>query len=193
MNDAVLSFLRTRKSALLPTLGEPGPDEGQIGAVIEIAARVPDHGVLNPWRFILYRGDARMRVGEALAALQERRNGPLDPVSLKKELARFSRAPLVVGVVSSPKNDPKIPQWEQFLSGAAAAMNLVHAATALGFGANWVTGWYADDAEAARLLGAGEGERFVGFVHVGTIRADTPDRPRPDWRDLVSDWSAPTG
>lgn len=191
MNDSVLTFLRTRKSALLPTLGEPGPDADQIGAMLEIAARVPDHGVLAPWRFVLYRGDARIAVGEALAALQQRRNGPLDPIALKKELARFSRAPLVVGVLSAPKNEPKVPEWEQFLSAGAAAMNLVHAASALGFGANWVTGWYADDVEASRMLGAGEGERFVGFVHVGSLKAETPDRPRPDWRPLVSDWVAP--
>lgn len=189
MNDPVIAFLRTRKSALLPTLGEPGPDAGQIGIMLEIAARVPDHGVLAPWRFTLYRGEARTAVGEALAAMQERRNGPLDPVSRKKELGRFSRAPLVVGIVSAPKDDPKVPQWEQFLSAGAAAMNVVHAATALGFGANWVTGWYAEDGEAARMLGAGEGERFVGFVHVGALRGETPDRPRPDWRSLVSDWA----
>lgn len=188
MNDAVIAFLRQRKSSLLPTLGEPGPDEATLGVMLEIAARVPDHGVLNPWRFILYRGDARLKAGVALAAIQEKR-APLDPVALKKELNRFSRAPLVVAVVSAPKADPKIPEWEQFLSAGAAAMNLVHAASACGFGANWVTGWYADDAEAAKALGARDGERIVGFVHVGTIKGETPDRPRPDWRALVSEWS----
>lgn len=189
MNDTVISFLRQRKSALLPTLGEPGPDAETLGVMLEIAARVPDHGVLNPWRFILYKGEARLKAGEALATLQEKRGGPLDPVALKKELNRFSRAPLVVAVVSAPKADPKVPEWEQFLSAGAAAMNLVHAATACGFGANWVTGWYADDEEAAAILGAAPGERIIGFVHVGSIRGETPDRPRPDWRTLVSEWT----
>lgn len=191
MNQTVVDFLRRRKSPLVPSLGEPGPTEDQIGLILEIASRVPDHGILVPWRFILYRGDARLKAGEALAALQEKRHGPLDPVSLKKELNRFSRAPLVVAIVSSPKEDPKIPEWEQFLSGGAAAMNLVLAATALGFGANWVTGWYSDDPEARAVLGAKPGERIVGFVHVGTPREEAPDRPRPDWRNLVTEWKPP--
>ncbi len=189
MNEPVVDFLRARKSSLLPTLGEPGPSEDALARMFEIASRVPDHGNLSPWRFIVYSGEARHRVGERFAAMMERRHGPLDPVSRKKELVRFARAPLVIGVVSSPKDDPKIPEWEQFLSAGAAALNLVHAAIALGFGANWVTGWFSDDEEAARMLGAGPGERFAGFVHVGSITGETPERPRPDWRALVSVWN----
>lgn len=187
-NDAVLAHLRRRKSALLPTLGEPGPSAAELAILMEIACRVPDHGVLMPWRFVLMRGSAREEAGERLAAIVERRAGPLDPAARRKELNRFTRAPLVVTVVSAPKADPKVPEWEQFLSAGAAAMNLLHAATALGYGANWVTGWYAEDAEASAMLGAGTGERIAGFVHVGTIRDETPERPRPDWHTLVSDW-----
>ena len=94
---------------------------------------MPDHGRLEPWRFILYRGEARAKIGEKLAELAEKREGPLPEGRRQQELARFSRAPLVIGVISSPKEHPKIPQWEMFLSGGAAAMNLVLAANALGY------------------------------------------------------------
>lgn len=189
MNDSVIAFLRSRKSSILPTLTDPGPNEAEIETILEIASRVPDHGNLVPWRFILYRGDARLKVGEMFADMMERRHGPLDPVSRKKELVRFSRAPLVIGVVSSPKVDPAAPEWEQFLTAGAIAFNIVHSAIALGYGANWVTGWFSDDAEAAPALGAKKGERFVGFVHVGTMKSESPERPRPDWRTLVSEWN----
>ena len=112
--------------------------------MIRIATRVPDHGRLEPWRFILYRGEARVEIGEQLAALAEQREGPLPEGRRNQELARFSRAPLVIGVVSSPKENPKIPQWEMFLSGGMAAMNLMIAANALGYGTNMISNWYSD-------------------------------------------------
>ena len=132
------------RSAPIQELTLPGPSDQEIDTLIRIASRVPDHGRLEPWRFILYRGAARDEVGDALAALAERREGPLPENAVEQELTRFSRAPLVIGVVSSPKAHPKIPQWEMFLSAGAAAMNLVIAANALGYGANWITNWYSD-------------------------------------------------
>lgn len=189
--NALLDLLRTRISPPIHELTEPGPDDAQITAMIEAALRVPDHGRLTPWRFILYRGDARTRVGERLAELAERREGPLSEGRRNQELARFSRAPLVVGVVSSPKPNPKIPEWEMFLSGGAVAMNLLHAAHALGFKANWITNWYADVAEGRALLGLEPHERVVGFVHIGTHRGDVPDRPRPAASSIVQDWVEP--
>lgn len=159
--------------------------------MIRVASRVPDHGRLEPWRFIIYRGAARQRVGELLADLAETREGPLSDVRRSQEQARFSRAPLVIGVVSSPKQHPKIPEWEMFLSGGAAAMNLVLAASALGYGANWVTGWYSDVAEARLLLGLRPNERVVGFVHVGTFAGTVPDRSRPDVQAIMTDYTGP--
>ncbi|MCB1424314.1 MAG: nitroreductase [Zhengella sp.] len=172
-------------------LKEPGPDGNEIETMIRIAARVPDHGKLQPWRFILYRGDMRHRVGELLAGRLEERDGPLTPGAREKELERFTRAPLVIGVISCPRESDKIPQWEMFLSAGAACMNLVHAAHALGFGANWITNWYSEDAEARRLLGLKPEERVAGFVHVGTVEGTRPDRPRPEPADVMSDYSGP--
>ncbi|MCO5157280.1 MAG: nitroreductase [Aquamicrobium sp.] len=191
MNQPVIDFLLSRRSKPIGELKEPGPSDADIRTMLTAAARVPDHGRLAPWRFILYRGDARHRVGEALAALAEKREGELPEHRRQQELARFSRAPLVVGVVSVPRDHPKVPDWEKFLSGGAAAMNLLIAAGALGYGASWITNWYADDEEGKRILGIAPAERVVGFVHIGTYDGTTPERPRPELADIVSNYAGP--
>lgn len=189
--NALADYLLTRQSPAIPMLKEPGPGPDEIETLIRIAARVPDHGKLQPWRFILYRGEARHRAGELLARRLEERDGPLTPGQREKELERFSRAPLVIGVISCPRPSEKIPQWEMFLSAGAACMNLVHAAHALGYGANWITNWYAEDAEARRLLGLKPDERVAGFVHIGTVEGTRADRPRPEPADVMSDYAGP--
>lgn len=191
MNRTVLDFLLARKSAPIPELKEPAPSEAEIRTILTAASRVPDHGKLTPWRFILYRGEARHRVGELLAARAAEREGPLADARRQQELERFSRAPLVIGVVSVPRDNPKIPQWEMFLSGGAAAMNLVLAANALGYGTNWITNWYSDDEEGRRILGLSPDERVVGFVHIGTFDGEAFERPRPDVSTLYADWPGP--
>ncbi len=191
MATSVIDHLLTRNSAPIPELKEPAPTDSQIKTMLTAASRVPDHGRLAPWRFILYRGDARVEVGEKLAELAEKREGPLTEGRRQQELTRFSRAPLVVGVISSPKDNAKIPQWEMLLSGGAAAMNLIHAANALGFGANWITNWYSDVAEGRALLGLAPDERVVGFVHIGTYSGQPFERPRPDVSTLYADYDGP--
>ncbi len=191
MNTSLVDYLSSRISPPIQELKEPGPDDGEIAQMIRLATRVPDHGRLEPWRFVLYRGEARVKVGEQLAALAEKREGPLPDWRRQQELTRFSRAPLVIGVVSSPKDHPKIPQWEMFLSGGAVAMNLVHAANALGYRANWITNWYSDIEEGRRVLGLAPQERMIGFVHIGTYAGTVPERPRPDVTKLVSDYNGP--
>lgn len=193
MDSPVIDFLLSRASPPIHELAAPGPSDTEIATMMAVASRVPDHGRLEPWRFILYRGAARDRVGELLTDLAERREGPLTEGRRKQELSRFSRAPLVVGVVSSPKQNPKIPEWEMFLSGAAAAMNLVHAANALGYKTNWITNWYSDVEEGRAILGLAPHERAVGFVHIGTFKGEMPERPRPDPQTLYADWSGPHG
>lgn len=191
MTSPVVDFLLKRRSSPIDKLTEPAPDDSQIETMIRIASRVPDHGRLAPWRFILYRGDARHEIGRQLADLAEQREGPLPEARLEKERTRFSRAPLVIGVVHITRDSPKIPQWEMFLSGGAAAMNLLLAANALGFGANWISNWYADDEEGRRLLGLKKDERVIGFVHIGTYAGEVTDRPRPDVATLYADYAGP--
>ncbi|MEO3387531.1 nitroreductase [Mesorhizobium sp. CAU 1741] len=191
MSSSVIDFLLARKSAPIAELRQPGPSQDEIRTLLTVATRVPDHGMLAPWRFILYRGDARIRAGELLAARAAEREGELSEARRQQELTRFSRAPLVIGVVSNPREHPKIPQWEMVLSGAAAAMNLVLAANALGYGANWITNWYSDDEEGRRILGLAPHERVIGFVHIGTHEGVPFERPRPDIDALVTDYTGP--
>jgi nitroreductase len=193
LNKTVIDFLLARQSAPIERMTGPAPGDDDIEIMLRAASRVPDHGRLAPWRFILYRGAAREAIGDRLAALAQEREGPLPEGRLEKERTRFSRAPLVIGVVHIPRDNPKIPTWEMFLSGGAAAMNLVIAANALGYGANWITNWYADDAEGRRILGLEPHERVIGFVHVGRHEGPIPERPRPDVATLWTDYAGPAG
>jgi nitroreductase len=191
MASPIIDFLLTRNSAPIPELSEPAPGDSEIETMLTIASRVPDHGRLTPWRFILYRGSVREKIGEKLAELAEQREGPLTEGRRNQELTRFSRAPLVIGVVSSPKDNPKIPQWEMFLSGGMAAMNLMIAANALGYGTNMITNWYSAVEEGRALLGLAPHERVVGFVHIGSYAGPAPERPRPNVATLYADYSGP--
>lgn len=191
MASPIIDFMLSRASAPIDQLTGPGPSDSEIETMLTIASRVPDHGRLEPWRFILYRGPVREEIGEALVALMEKLEGPQPEGRKDKERTRFSRAPLVIGVVSSPKQNMKIPEWEMFLSGGAAAMNLLIAANGLGYGANWVSNWFSDVEEGRRLLGLAPHERVVGFVHIGNHDGEIWKRPRPDVAALYADYSGP--
>jgi len=187
----IFDFLAQRSSTPISAISGPAPEGEELAALLKVAARVPDHGRLTPWRFILYRGDARLKVGEYLAQRAEEIEGPMPEGRKEKELTRFSRAPLVVGVVSSPVAHERIPEWEQFLSAGAVAMNLCTAANALGYASNWITNWYSDDASARAFLGLAPNERVAGFVHIGTAANKMPERPRADMDKIVTEYSGP--
>jgi nitroreductase len=184
----LLQHLRTRRSIPAVSLGAPAPEADVLADMLTIAARVPDHGKLAPWRFILYRGAGAAAAGEELAAILAARDPGIAPDRLALERGRFTRAPLVVGVVSRAAAHPKIPLWEQELSSACVALNLLHAAHAHGFAGQWVTEWPTYDAEAGAALGLADGERFAGFVHIGTPTAAPFERDRPDVAALVSEF-----
>ncbi len=188
MPDA-LELLKTRKSVSANFLGPPGPNDDEISEILTIASRVPDHGKLTPWRFVVFAGDARVKASEKLAALFAEKNPHADPKAIEEERRRLARAPLVIAVVWKPALHPKIPEWEQMLSAGNAAFNIVLASHALGYAAQWTTGWIATDADAGRILELLPGERFVAFVHIGTPTAQPADRPRPALADAVSYWS----
>ena len=187
-NAVLRDYLLTRRSVGIAFLREPGPTAAELEQILTIGTRVPDHGKITPWRLVVIEGEARRQVGEKLAEIAVRNNPGLDEASLEIERQRFLPAPVTIGVISSPKEHPKVPEFEQLLSAGNVAFNLLHGAHALGFGASWVTRWYAFDAEAAAMLGARNGERFVGFVHIGTATTAIEDRPRPALDDVVSRW-----
>jgi nitroreductase len=186
-----LDLLKTRKSVSTAFLASPGPDAAQLDEILTIASRVPDHGKLAPWRFIVFEGDARARAGDALAALYRKKHPDAEATKIEEERTRFTHAPVVVGVVSRAAPHVKIPEFEQLLAAGNATMMMILAAHAMGFTAQWVTGWITYDPDAARLLGIAPDERFVGFVHIGTSTVPYQDRPRPNLANLVSRWDAP--
>lgn len=159
-----------------------------LDTLLRIATRVPDHGKIAPWRLVLFSGEARAAAGERLATIAQHLRPGITEAELDVERRQFLPAPLTIGVLSAPKPHPKVPEFEQLLSAGNVAFNLVHGAHALGFAAQWVTRWYAFDADASAMLGARSGERFVGFVHVGTPTVVMDDRPRPDLADVVTRW-----
>ncbi|MBA8888752.1 nitroreductase [Dokdonella fugitiva] len=185
-----LDFLDQRRSVPARQLGEPGPDAAQLERLLQAAVRVPDHGKLVPWRLLAIRGEARARLGQSLAEIHARAEPDVAPSVLDKDRDRFNFAPLIVAVIARIQADhPKIPAQEQLLSAGCVAYNLLLGAQALGFGAQWLTGWAAYDDEVARLLGLGANERVVAFVHVGTAKEPAPERARPAIADVWSEWT----
>lgn len=187
-NPALRDYLLTRRSVGQAFLAEPAPTGEDLKTLLTIATRVPDHGKLTPWRLVLFSGDARAAAGDKIAEIARRKRPELDEAGIEIERRQFLPAPLVIGVVSTAKPHVKIPEFEQLLSAGNVAFNLVHGAYALGYAATWITRWYTFDSEAALALGAKEGERFVGFVHIGTPTAAIEDRPRPDLAEIVTEW-----
>jgi nitroreductase len=185
MPDA-LSLLRTRRSVKPIELGDPGPAAAEIDTLLTIASRVPDHGKLTPWRFIVFEGDARNAIGDRIADAfkSDRPDATADQIEFERK--RLARAPLVIAVVSRAGPHVKIPEWEQVMSAGAATMNLVTAAYALGYSANWITEWYAYDPRILKAMGLADNERIAGFVHIGTAVKPPEDRPRPPLSAIVT-------
>ena len=190
MSNPSLEMLLTRRSVVANKLGPPGPDDAQLEQMLTAAARVPDHKKLCPWRFVIFEGEARARFGEVLAAACRAAEPDAGDTRLETEAGRFLRAPVVVAVISCPVDKPGVPEWEQILSAGAACQNILHAATALGFSAQWITEWYAFDESVTRAIGLETHERVAGFVYIGTAREAPTERDRPDLQDIVSRWTA---
>jgi nitroreductase len=188
MSNPTLAHLLTRRSVSANALGEPGPSEAEIKQILTAAARVPDHKKLVPWRFVLFQDAAREAFGEALAAAC--RNEEPDPSAfrLETEAKRFLRAPLVIAVISRVTQNPAAPEWEQVLSAGAACQNLIVAATALGYGAQWITEWYAYSDGVRKALRLADNERVAGFVYIGTAKEKPDERERPALADIVTSW-----
>ena len=188
--EDAIALLQRRRSVAPANLTGPGPTERELRTALEIASRVPDHGKLAPWRFLVFEGAAADRAGRLALEIKLTDNGDLDEASRQIELTRFSRSPLVVGVISRAAPHFKIPEWEQVLSAGAACMEFVIAVNALGYASTWLTEWCAYDARFRAAIGLAEHERIVGFVHVGRPRFAPEDRPRPPLADIVARFPA---
>ena len=185
VNDTI-EILKRRRSVPPPMMTGPAPNPDELATILTVASRVPDHGKLAPWRFVVFEGEARERAGRLALDIRLADKPDLDEAARAEERLRFTRAPLVVAVVSRAAPHPKIPEWEQVLSAGAVCMNMIVAARALGFSATWLTGWPAYDARFRGAIGLAEYERAAAFIHIGRTTAAIEDRPRPTLDEIVT-------
>lgn len=186
---ATLDLLLSRRSSSPKAMTGPGPDAAQLELILRAAIRVPDHGKLAPWRFILFEGGARAAFGEHLARAFQAANPAAIDELVAAERRRFERAPVVIGVVSSALPGIKIPEWEQVLSAGAVCMTLLTAAHAQGFTGSWLTEWYSYSDDIREVLGLAAHERMAGFIYLGRPAVTLDDRPRPPVEAKLTRWT----
>lgn len=185
----VTAFLSRRRSNMAKMMDGPGPDAAQLSEILRIAARVPDHRKLEPWRFIVFEGKARSDVGQMIASVFAAQNPDLPLDKILFESARLMRAPTVVAVISSPKDCIRgTPVWEQHMSAGAVCHTLLLAAQSMGFAAQWLTEWFAYDAQVLKKLEITDGEQVAGFIYLGTAGAPSRERARPDIAAITRHW-----
>lgn len=174
-----LDFLLSRRSGSAKAMKGPGPGATELDRILAAGVRVPDHGKLTPWRFIVFEGEGRRRMGDILGAVAAGERD-VSPQRIAQERERFMRAPVVVGVVSRVREQIPIPIWEQQLSAGAVCMSIVIAAHAAGYVANWITEWCAYHPAVLERIGLKPTERIAGFIYMGQPADPLDDRPRPD-------------
>ena len=185
-SEEALELLALRRSTLARDMTVPGPSSEELDELVRIAARVPDHGKLGPWRFIVFEGQARYRFGLELARIFQKEEPSADEQRVLFERNRFMRAPAVICITSNATLDHKVPVWEQQLSAGAVCQTMLVAARAMGYAAQWLTEWYSYHWEVDDVLGLNEDERVAGFIYLGTATTELKERRRPDWRERVT-------
>jgi len=186
LNSAMIDLLLTRRSVAPLQMTGPGPNSEELRSLLTIASRVPDHGKLAPWRFIIFEGEAMARAGEVFSAAHLQKHPDASDEALRIERMRFQNTPLVIAVVSKAAPHIKIPEWEQELSAGAVCMTMIIAANAMGFVTKWLTEWIAFDRDVAAALGLGPQERIAGFIHIGRSTEKPAERERPALSDIVT-------
>jgi nitroreductase len=185
-----LELLATRRSVSTRDMIEPGPTPAQIQTILEAAHRVPDHGKLGPWRFVVFSGAARASFSRQLADIYAQENPDSTDKLLTFQSELLTRAPVVIAVISTAGEHVKIPEWEQVLSAGASCQNMLIAATAMGFGAQWITEWYSYNDSVKELLGMEPHHRIAGFIYLGSYQQKPEERVRPDLAERITYWPA---
>lgn len=185
-SHALVSALSRRRSTQADLISDPGPDESTLQSILTIAARVPDHRRVEPFRFILFENEARKDAGQLLEKSWIRENPEASQEERAREAGRFLRSPIIVGVVSSTDPEHRTPEWEQILSAGAVCQNMLLAAGAHGFAAQWLTEWYAYDRVFLEGVGVKDHENIAGFIYIGTAKTNPKERKRPDVSLLIS-------
>jgi nitroreductase len=185
LTHALVTTLLTRRSVVAKNLGEPGPDDESLDAILRVGLRVPDHGKLGPWRLQVLSRAAQAALGEVVASAYADDHPDARPDQVDAERERPQRAPVLIVVSSRLRRDHKIPEIEQLLSCGALCQNLLNAATLLGFGSQWLTEWPAYDRRVKDALGVPAGDHIIGFVSIGTPLEPPSERPRPAFDEVV--------
>ena len=189
LDNETIDFLTSRRSTVARMMDGPGPDDESLREIMKAGMRVPDHGRLTPWRFIVIRGEARAKLGEVIASSFKTKKPDAIEEEIEIERERLSRAPVVVAVISKVRKEHKIPEWEQVLSSGAACQTMLIAAQSMGYAAQWLTEWYAYDADVKQAIGAEPWEEIAGFLYLGSGVGELKDRVRPDYDEIVSEWA----
>lgn len=185
-SQEALDLLALRRSTLAREMAGPGPSRQEITDLIRLAGRVPDHGKLGPWRFIVFEDDARARFGERLAEIFIGNEQGADEERVQFERDRLMRAPVTIAIISTVTPHPKAPEWEQILCAGAACQTMLIGANAMGFAAQWITEWYAYDKDVDAVLGLKEGQRVAGYIYLGTAKSEPTERRRADPAERTS-------
>ena len=185
-SGATIELMRIRRSVAPAFLDGPAPMPDEINGMLALATRVPDHGKLVPWRFILFQGKARERAGEIIQQIYHADNPGASAEKLAQESSRLALAPLVIAIVSRAAPHVKIPEWEQVMSAGAVAMNLTLAANAYGFSTAWLTEWYSYDRRVLERFGLAPHEKIAGFIHIGRASIVPGDRVRPALSEITT-------
>lgn len=184
-----LDLLLSRRSGSAKRMKGPGPSDEQIKTLIRAATRVPDHGKLTPWRFLIFKNDARAAFGDLLVRALKQSEPDATEERITQERTRFLRAPVIIGVVSRAREGMPIPEWEQILSAGAACQTLCIAAHAMGFVAGWITEWCAYHPTVKAGLGLDANDRIAGFIYLGHPSEPLEDRPRPSFETIAREWT----
>lgn len=188
VSSETLEYLMKRRSVTADNLQEPGPNTEQLRDILTAASRVPDHGKVVPYYFMVFEGDARAQAGDIFADVFKQNNPNAENAQIERERKRFQRVPLVIALVMRMRKSKK-PLWEQLMTVGAASQNLILAANAHGFGAQWLTEWYAYDAGVKTKLGLDDTDEVAGFFYIGSSDEEQDDRERPDLDAIVNHWS----
>jgi len=184
-SDEALDLLSFRRSTLAKDLGEPGPSEAELNTLLRLSSRVPDHGKLGPWRFIVFEGQSRYRFGLELARIFRTLEPAADEQRILFERNRLMRAPTVVCTTSRVEMNHKVPVWEQQLSAGAVCQTMLISAQAMGYAAQWLTEWYSYNSDVDRVLALDDDERVAGFIYLGTAMNEARERNRANWEERV--------
>lgn len=187
INDIkLIDYLKVRRSTPVAQITGPGPSRSELEDILKLAVRVPDHGKLAPWRFVVIAGEERERLGDICLRVALSNNPQMTEDQQAIERNRFLRSPVVVAVVSSVQEHFKVPEWEQLMTAGAVCLNLIMSVNAHGYVANWLTEWVAFDQQITSEIGLSDKERIVGYVHIGSTSFPATERPRPELSDVVT-------